>query len=79
MMQRHLASYDRWALTGYQYAVEAVKSLIIVLATVAHRLSVEEAVRIATLEQQFQTETWGKVSVFVLISHYIANSVVGVR
>uniref|UniRef100_A0A914X9U7 ATP synthase mitochondrial F1 complex assembly factor 2 n=1 Tax=Plectus sambesii TaxID=2011161 RepID=A0A914X9U7_9BILA len=70
MMERHLASYDRWALTGYQYAVEAVKSLIIILATVAHRLSVEEAVRIAALEQLFQTETWGKVEWAHDIEHH---------
>jgi len=70
MMQRHLASYDRWALTGYQYAVESVKSLIIVLATVAHRLNVEEAVRISTLEQLFQTETWGRVEWAHDIEHH---------
>uniref|UniRef100_A0A915J6J8 ATP synthase mitochondrial F1 complex assembly factor 2 n=1 Tax=Romanomermis culicivorax TaxID=13658 RepID=A0A915J6J8_ROMCU len=57
----HLKSYDFWPLIGLEYGVEVVKSSLLTLAVARCRLSVEEAVRLANLEQNFQIERWGKV------------------
>jgi len=60
-LRRWLISHNHAALVGLQYATEALKSLLLTLATYAHQLDVEEAVRLARLEQIFQTDFWGKV------------------
>lgn len=53
-LQKHLHSYDFWTLNGLMFAVETVKSLILTLACVDRHLSVEEGVRLASLETHFQ-------------------------
>ena len=53
---KHLHSFDFWALNGLMFAVEAAKSLILALACVDRRLTVEESVRLATLETEFQVK-----------------------
>lgn len=53
-LQKHLHSYDFWSLNGLMFAVEAVKSLVLALASVDRHLSAEDAVRLATLETEFQ-------------------------
>lgn len=54
VLQKHLHSYDFWTLSGLMFAVETVKSLILATACVDRRLSVEEGVRLASLETEFQ-------------------------
>ena len=41
--------------------VEALKSLVLSLALTGGHLDVERTVELATLEQRFQTSTWGRV------------------
>lgn len=60
-LRRHLATYNFWSLIGYQYAVESLKSVLLTMATVQCRLNVEEAVRLSSLEQEYQTKLWGRV------------------
>lgn len=43
--------------SGYQYAVDVVKSLIIILALVDRHITVEHAVLLSRLEQEYQVHT----------------------
>lgn len=58
---RFLSVYNLSALRGVHYAAEALKSVLLALAAVQGRLSVEEAVKLSMLEQEYQTERWGRV------------------
>ncbi|XP_046348885.1 ATP synthase mitochondrial F1 complex assembly factor 2-like [Haliotis rufescens] len=61
IIRRHLMSYSDWALFGYYYAVDSIKSLLITMALVDRFITVERAVDLARLEQQYQTQRWGNV------------------
>lgn len=60
-LERFLLGHNSFALTGMQYGVESVKSLLVTLATIARQIEVPNAVELALLEQQFQTKIWGNV------------------
>lgn len=53
-IKKYLHSHDFGTLNGLMFAVESVKSLILALACVDQHLSVEDGVRLATLETDFQ-------------------------
>ncbi|KAK6043477.1 ATP12 chaperone protein [Cooperia oncophora] len=61
-VEKWLLSYNFWALTGMQYAVESVKSVLIPYSVVTFKLGASEAVHNALIEQKAQTDTWGLVS-----------------
>ncbi|ESP03862.1 hypothetical protein LOTGIDRAFT_110395, partial [Lottia gigantea] len=61
IIRRHLLSYSDWALFGYSYAVESIKSLLLIMALVDKSISVETAVKLSRLEQEYQSEKWGNV------------------
>uniref|UniRef100_A0A914RFZ7 Uncharacterized protein n=1 Tax=Parascaris equorum TaxID=6256 RepID=A0A914RFZ7_PAREQ len=61
-LQRYLLAYGFLPLTGMQYAVESVKSLLLTLSVMRHRTDIEDAVDMALLEQTFQSRIWGNVS-----------------
>lgn len=58
IVQKHLHSYDFWSLNGLMFGVEAVKSVILALACVDRQISVDEGVRLATLETVYQVQTF---------------------
>lgn len=58
---KYLLHNNEWALHGYQFGVEALKSFLLMLAVVNKQISVERAVYLATLESQYQLKTWGSV------------------
>uniref|UniRef100_A0A183C0F1 DEPDC5_CTD domain-containing protein n=1 Tax=Globodera pallida TaxID=36090 RepID=A0A183C0F1_GLOPA len=62
-MERHLLGLPNAfpSLIGILYGTEAVKSLLIVLATLEQYLDVDTAVRLSLLEQIHQTKVWGTV------------------
>ncbi|XP_041363581.1 ATP synthase mitochondrial F1 complex assembly factor 2-like [Gigantopelta aegis] len=60
-IRRHLMSYSDWALFGYDYAVDAIKSLIIIMALLDREISIDKAVNLARLELEFQIQKWGNV------------------
>ncbi|BFZ02885.1 hypothetical protein BsWGS_05924 [Bradybaena similaris] len=70
IIRRHLLSYSDWALFGYHYAVDTVKSLLIIMALVDKHITVETAVDLARLEQQFQANRWGNVEWYHDIEKY---------
>jgi len=60
-LERHLMSYSWNALQGFAFGVDALKSIILTLACIERRLTVEEAVSLARLELGVQTDHWGTV------------------
>uniref|UniRef100_A0A915PTC5 ATP synthase mitochondrial F1 complex assembly factor 2 n=1 Tax=Setaria digitata TaxID=48799 RepID=A0A915PTC5_9BILA len=60
-LANQLSDYSFLQLIGLQYAIEALKSVFLTLATVSSRLHVDEAVGLALLEQKYQSDIWGKV------------------
>jgi ATP synthase mitochondrial F1 complex assembly factor 2 len=58
---RYLASLDAWTLAAVDQATAASKSLVVAAALAHGRVSVEEAVRMARLEEDHQTGEWGVV------------------
>ncbi|XP_060552485.1 ATP synthase mitochondrial F1 complex assembly factor 2-like [Ruditapes philippinarum] len=60
-LTRHMQSQSDWALFGYSYAAEAIKSLVLVLALMDKHISVERCVELSRLEQDFQIAYWGNV------------------
>ena len=61
LLRSHLASYNFWALNGYVFGAETIKSILLTWGCVNGRLSVEEAVSASLLETEHQTERWGNV------------------
>ncbi|XP_013380946.1 ATP synthase mitochondrial F1 complex assembly factor 2 [Lingula anatina] len=61
LLQRHLNSYTPWALVGFEYCTDALKSLILTLGVMDRHLSVEKAVELSRLELEFQIKRWGSV------------------
>ncbi|KAK3908623.1 ATP synthase mitochondrial F1 complex assembly factor 2 [Frankliniella fusca] len=61
VIQRHLLSYNDWAIHGFCFAVETLKSLILTLACVERLIPVEKAVLLSRLEEEYQSGYWGRV------------------
>lgn len=59
--RQHLLFNNHWALTGYERLVNTLKSLLLSIALVERRLTVEEAVSLSRLEQEYQISKWGNV------------------
>ncbi|KAJ1524009.1 hypothetical protein ONE63_010552 [Megalurothrips usitatus] len=60
-IQRHLLSYNDWAIHGFCFAVETLKSVILALACVERFIPVEKAVLLTRLEEEYQSGFWGRV------------------
>lgn len=58
---KHLLSYDLTAMHGFVYAVDVLKSVILAFACINRHLTVEQAVRLSRLEEEFQITHWGRV------------------
>uniref|UniRef100_UPI00358F38EF ATP synthase mitochondrial F1 complex assembly factor 2 isoform X3 n=1 Tax=Myxine glutinosa TaxID=7769 RepID=UPI00358F38EF len=62
ILSQHLASYNSWALTGLEYVTLQLKSLLLCLATLDLQISVERAIFLSRLEEEFQQiAQWGRV------------------
>nr|XP_018905182.1 PREDICTED: ATP synthase mitochondrial F1 complex assembly factor 2 [Bemisia tabaci] len=60
-VQKYLASHNFWAIIGFSFAVESLKSVILTLTCKERFISVEKAVLLSRLEEEFQTGHWGRV------------------
>ena len=60
-MQEYVSSFNNWSLTGFEYAVESGKSLVIACALAEKEISVERAASLSRLEVEFQIKKWGSV------------------
>ncbi|KAG7507113.1 TOM1 2 isoform X1 [Solea senegalensis] len=59
--QQHLNSYNFWSLTGLEYVITQLKSVVLSMAMIDRHLSVEEAVLLSRLEEEYQIQRWGSV------------------
>nr|XP_056722453.1 ATP synthase mitochondrial F1 complex assembly factor 2 [Euleptes europaea] len=57
----HLASYNTWALHGIEYMITQLKSLILSMGLLDKQLTVEQAVLLSRLEEEYQIQHWGSV------------------
>lgn len=60
-ISKHFLSYNDAAMQGLLYAVDTLKSIILALACVDKRISVEKAVELSRLEEEYQLKFWGRV------------------
>ncbi|XP_031629080.1 ATP synthase mitochondrial F1 complex assembly factor 2 [Contarinia nasturtii] len=60
-ISKHLLSYNDATMHGFLYAVDTLKSIILTLACVDKRISVEKAVELSRLEEEYQLKFWGRV------------------
>lgn len=60
-LRAYLLTFSDWALIGFLYGTETMKSLILMLALVAKQINVETAVQLSRLEQDYQVLKWGNV------------------
>uniref|UniRef100_A0A182J5K9 ATP synthase mitochondrial F1 complex assembly factor 2 n=1 Tax=Anopheles atroparvus TaxID=41427 RepID=A0A182J5K9_ANOAO len=60
-LARYFSSYNEAALQGFVYAVDVIKSVILTMACVDRYITVEKAIQLARLEEDFQVGHWGKV------------------
>ena len=58
---KFLKSHEMPALHGIQFAVETVKSVILAFACIDRHISVEQAVLLSRLEEEYQLGHWGRV------------------
>ncbi|XP_028821324.1 ATP synthase mitochondrial F1 complex assembly factor 2 [Denticeps clupeoides] len=59
--RQHLLSYNFWSLTGLEYVITQLKSVVLSLGLVDRHLSVEQAVLLSRLEEEYQIQRWGNV------------------
>lgn len=60
-VSRYLNSFDLAALHGFVYSVDTIKSLLLTVACVKQYFTVEKAVLLSRLEQEFQLKHWSRV------------------
>lgn len=60
-MKDYIMSFNKWSLTGFEFAVESAKSLVISCALAEKEISVEKAAFLSRLEIEYQIEQWGNV------------------
>ncbi|XP_061562214.1 ATP synthase mitochondrial F1 complex assembly factor 2 isoform X1 [Phycodurus eques] len=58
---QHLKSYNFWSLTGLEYVITQLKSVVLSLGMIDRHLSVEQAVLLSRLEEEYQIQCWGNV------------------
>lgn len=60
-ISKYFLSHTDDVLYGYIYAVDTLKSIILSCAVIEQFISVEKAVSLARLEEEFQLKFWGRV------------------
>lgn len=59
--RQHLKSYNFWSLTGLEFVITQLKSIVLSLGMIDRHLSVEKAVLLSRLEEEYQIRQWGNV------------------
>ncbi|XP_035515622.1 ATP synthase mitochondrial F1 complex assembly factor 2 [Morone saxatilis] len=59
--RQHLKSYNFWSLTGLEYVINQLKSVVLSMGLIDRHLSVEQAVLLSRLEEEYQIRHWGNV------------------
>ncbi|XP_011506118.1 PREDICTED: ATP synthase mitochondrial F1 complex assembly factor 2 [Ceratosolen solmsi marchali] len=71
---KHLLSYNDEAVFGFMYGVDTVKSVILTLAASERRITIEEAVALSRLEEEYQISHWGNIEWSHELSKYDLQS-----
>ncbi|XP_017048993.1 ATP synthase mitochondrial F1 complex assembly factor 2 [Drosophila ficusphila] len=58
---KHFQSFNLETLHGYIFAVDTLKSIVLACAVIEQMLTVEKAVALARLEEEYQLKFWGRV------------------
>ncbi|XP_045382848.1 ATP synthase mitochondrial F1 complex assembly factor 2 isoform X4 [Lemur catta] len=61
VLVNHLASYNMWALQGIEFIVTQLKSMVLTLGLIDLHLTVEQAVLLSRLEEEYQIQKWGNI------------------
>ncbi|NP_001395818.1 ATP synthase mitochondrial F1 complex assembly factor 2 isoform 7 [Mus musculus] len=61
VLTSHLSSYNMWALQGIEFVVAQLKSMLLTLGLIDLRLTVEQAVLLSRLEEEYQIQKWGNI------------------
>uniref|UniRef100_A0A671W089 ATP synthase mitochondrial F1 complex assembly factor 2 n=1 Tax=Sparus aurata TaxID=8175 RepID=A0A671W089_SPAAU len=59
--RQHLNSYNFWSLTGLEFVITQLKSVVLAMAMIDRHLNVEQAVLLSRLEEEYQIRQWGNV------------------
>ncbi|XP_056286041.1 ATP synthase mitochondrial F1 complex assembly factor 2 [Pseudoliparis swirei] len=59
--RQHLNSYSFWSLTGLEYVITQLKSVVLSMGMIDRHLTVEQAVLLSRLEEEYQIQHWGNV------------------
>ncbi|KAL6475140.1 hypothetical protein MHYP_G00161800 [Metynnis hypsauchen] len=59
--RQHLGSYNFWSLIGLEYVINQLKSVVLSFGLIDRHLTVEQAVLLARLEEEYQIQRWGNV------------------
>lgn len=73
-ISKHLRSYDDISMHGFVYAVDTIKSVILAIACLDQRITVEDAVRLSRLEEEYQLKYWSRVEWAHDLSKYDTQS-----
>ncbi len=57
-LRRQLLSYNFNSVNGFTFGVDALKSIILMLALVEHQIPVHLAVKLSRLEVEFQVKSF---------------------
>ncbi|XP_013113496.2 ATP synthase mitochondrial F1 complex assembly factor 2 [Stomoxys calcitrans] len=60
-ISKYLLSHGEEVLHGFVFAVDTLKSVILAFAAIDQRISVDKAVTLARLEEEYQLKFWGRV------------------
>ncbi|XP_068154790.1 ATP synthase mitochondrial F1 complex assembly factor 2 [Drosophila tropicalis] len=58
---KHFQSYNLETLHGFIFAVDTLKSIVLACAVIEQQITVEKAVALARLEEEYQLKFWGRV------------------
>ncbi|KAL0273566.1 UNVERIFIED_CONTAM: hypothetical protein PYX00_006205 [Menopon gallinae] len=61
IIEKYLMSYDAWAIHGFKFVIEALKSVILGISCCERFISVEKAVLLSRLEEEYQGKRWGRI------------------
>ncbi|EEB12033.1 ATP synthase mitochondrial F1 complex assembly factor 2, putative [Pediculus humanus corporis] len=62
VLRKYLLSYNLWAVHGFIFTIEALKSVILGITCAERYISVEKAVYLSRLEEEYQVgKRWGRI------------------
>lgn len=74
ILERYFKSFNLWSLVGFLFATENLKSLILSCALMNRQLSVEDAIQLSRIEENFQSRIWGKVEFHHDLENYVLQT-----